>query len=144
MKEIDKHDVALAASGSIPVVHLRVSSPLEASYRLILRTSPGAGQRGEVFAEGALGDDPRKNPDDHAVNFTANALPRVAELNGTTLIAVINFAAAGDPPTAQVDATAYLTQDGKYVPNGTAAYTGKFTHIEAVIFRFHLKTILGK
>ena len=140
MQEIDKHDVALASTGSIPVVHLRVGSLLAANYRLLLRTPPGAAQRGEVFAEGALGDDPREFRDDHVVNFTMRPLQTASEMNGATLIAVITCAAPGDTPTAQIDATAYLTQDGKYVPNGTAAYSGKFTHIEAVVFRFHLKS----
>lgn len=140
MEHIEKKNVKLSAAGALPEVHLRVSSLVEAVYRLVLRTPARhpLGPRGEPFKVGDLGDDPVRFPDDHVVNFSDGALSSAEDLNGCVLTAVINFAAQSDALASKVDLAVYLTQDGKYVPNGTAAHTKNFSIADMVMIDFYL------
>jgi hypothetical protein len=140
MDLIEKRDVKLAPGGSLPQIHLRVTSLVEAVYRLVLRTPVAhpLARPGETFKRGDLGDDPVRFPDDHIVNFNDGVLASGQDLNGCTLSALVSFAAPSDEPSSKVDLAVYLTQDGKYVPNGTAAYAASFNDLGSVLIRFRL------
>lgn len=140
MHEVEKKNVALSATGSLPVAELRNSSLVEATYRLVLRrpASHPSGARGETIGVGDLGDDVA---DEWSLNFLDKALSNGSDLDGCTLSVLASYASASDNPTQNVSITVVVKQDGKEVANGRASHEEQFTRLGGVVIRFRLQAV---